>query len=95
MAADSARGDDGAHTVRVGGLVTWSRGRLVIGITDRINSLRTARRSHRREFALHNQTSRLKLLYFTSRSRTVVLNLWGIPQWCGMAELPSGELRFF
>jgi len=24
-------------------------------------------------------------------SRSVVLNLWGIPHWWGMAELPSGE----
>jgi len=23
--------------------------------------------------------------------KTVVLNLWGIPHWWGMAELPSGE----
>jgi len=25
------------------------------------------------------------------RSNSVVLNLWGIPHWWGMAELPNGE----
>jgi len=26
-----------------------------------------------------------------NNSRAVVLNLWGIPHWWGMAELPSGD----